>query len=110
MTGAESEQRLESAGVLTSRQSIPSDASKKMSEAGGLRLGTAWITSRGYGQQDVAEIGTIIKQTLSSKTNEPERKIVDRVGELAVAARPNDVWAKDYRLVQARNNRLRDGR
>lgn len=46
--GREAEERLEAAGVLASRQSLPADRSARGDEASGLRLGTAWIAARGW--------------------------------------------------------------
>ncbi len=95
ITGTEAEQRLESVGILTSRQSMPSDPSRKMSEAGGLRLGTAWATSRGYTSSDFENVATCIKQALSQDIGDPVvfDALQRKVSSIASTQRKDDVWA-----------------
>lgn len=93
ITGAEAERKLEEIGILSSRQSGPKDKSKKMSEAGSLRLGTAWATSRGYDAVDFVEIATLIKKALISDKG-MKSSLVRHVEALVNKRRPNDVWAE----------------
>ena len=67
LTGFEAEKRLEQIGILSNRQSIPSDKSKKNSDSNGLRLGSAWASSRGYLVSDFKEISKIISNQRSFK-------------------------------------------
>ena len=92
LNGTEAEKRLEEIGILSSRQSIPSDKSKKMSDAGGLRLGTAWLTSRGYDENDTQEVTSIITEALSQKNGADSKSLSDRVSALSKKERTNDVW------------------
>lgn len=89
ITGTEAENRLETIGILSSRQTLPSDTSAKMSEASGLRLGSAWATSRGYRAEDFAEITNIIISSLSSKS---KTDAAQRVRTLIAKERTEDVW------------------
>ena len=93
MTGADAEQRLEKIGVLSSRQTIPSDKSNRMAGTGGLRLGTAWATSRGYREPDFVEITNIICEALSSENDPAILSVLsEKVASLALCTRANDVW------------------
>ena len=89
----EAEERLEVIGILCNRQSIPTDISRKMSEASGLRIGTAWATSRGYDQSDFEEISKIIYETLSGLGDKKMLlEISEQVKKIATKIRVNDVW------------------
>ena len=94
INGTQAEEKLEKIGILSSRQSIPSDSSRKMSDAGGLRLGTAWATSRGYTQEDFREISRIIHSALSDTCDSDA--LENHVKTLTSQKRPNDVWAENY--------------
>lgn len=94
LSGEMAEQRLEEVNILSSRQTLPYDKSAKMSEASGIRLGTAWATSRGYEEDDFQLLGKIIIATLSSKGDkETLRHLAGQVRQLVRRQRPNDVWA-----------------
>lgn len=96
LTGTEAERRLEQIGILSNRQSIPSDTSRKMSDATGLRIGTAWATSRGYGISDFKEISKIIYEALSgSDDGTILSKLYDKVRTLTAKIRVTDVWLDD---------------
>ena len=93
ISGTDAEKVLERIGILSSRQSIPSDSSCKMSDAGGLRLGSAWATSRGYDTSDFEEISGLIMSALSSwNDNRRLAELQKKVAELAGVSRQNDVW------------------
>ncbi|MFI0191641.1 serine hydroxymethyltransferase [Streptomyces sp. NPDC017082] len=62
--GRAAEALLEDLGVLTNRQSLPHDASDRLRDAGGLRLGTAWLSSCGYTVADAEELGRLVVQAL----------------------------------------------
>ncbi len=65
--GAQAEKMLESIGVITNRNYIPKDTSKK---ASGLRLGTGPIAVRGMDAEEVVEIANIMDQALMNGDNE----------------------------------------
>lgn len=93
INGVTAEQRLEDIGILSSRQTLPSDESAKMTEASGLRLGTAWATSRGYRDADFKEIADIVTSMLSSDGDSTLRlELSKRVKHLISQERSHDVW------------------
>lgn len=92
INGIVAEQRLEKIGILSSRQTLPSDLSPKMADCNGLRLGTAWATSRGYRTQEFKEIAKIISEALSTDNKETLSSLADRVNSLVECKRIHDVW------------------
>ncbi len=93
INGTTAEQRLEQIGILTSRQTLPTDTSPKMSEANGLRLGTAWATSRGYRASHFKEVGAIISEALLSEGDHSSLSTLrERVNLLVNTTKDGDVW------------------
>lgn len=92
LTGIEAEARLESIGILSSRQSLPWDASSRSAKASGLRLGTAWASSRGYRSDDFIELGRIVRSALTAPSGAPTAELEDRVRTLVHQERDADVW------------------
>jgi glycine hydroxymethyltransferase len=92
ISGVHAERALESIGVLTNRQTLPHDPTKRADEAGGLRLGTAWATSRGYRADDFEEIGAILVTALSSASVKAQRVQRALVRHLVSKTRKGDVW------------------
>lgn len=66
LTGKVAESLLESAGITCNKNMIPFD---KLSPAdpSGIRLGTAAITTRGFGKKEISILAIIIDRALSSK-------------------------------------------
>lgn len=62
--GQVAEVRLEQVGILSDRQVLPSDGSARMSQASGLRIGTAWMASRGYEALEAQKIARLIVDLL----------------------------------------------
>lgn len=62
-TGKEAEKMLDDIGITVNKNAIPFDKQKPFVTSG-LRLGTAAATSRGFGEEDMIEIGKIIGLTL----------------------------------------------
>jgi len=94
INGVEAEERLEKIGILSSRQTLPTDISSRTADTSGLRLGTAWATSRGYRSADFQNITQIICATLGSSEDQPDYADLNkRVGMLVSQSRRNDVWA-----------------
>jgi glycine hydroxymethyltransferase len=92
LSGVQAEGRLERVGILANRQSLPWDLSPRINECSGIRLGTAWATSRGYTAGDFVELACIIVDALRSATPEAELGLRRRVSELVGLDRPGDVW------------------
>jgi glycine hydroxymethyltransferase len=65
LTGAQAEQMLESVDVFVNRNAIPGDTLSPRI-AGGIRLGTAAITTRGATEHDMRTIAQIVDQVLCS--------------------------------------------
>ena len=59
ITGQELQDRLENVGITANKNAIPFDTANKMTTSG-LRLGTAAVTSRGLGFEEMTTIGKII--------------------------------------------------
>ena len=59
VTGRELEERLDSVGITTNKNSIPNDP-QKPSVTSGVRLGTAAVTTRGLVESDMREIAHLI--------------------------------------------------
>lgn len=93
LSGSDAERILESVGILTNRQFLFSDASSRMSESGGLRIGTPWATSRGYTPGDFHVIANLMLELLSGHPRGELLKWASvAVKELASRAREGDVW------------------
>lgn len=92
LTGKDSEELLESLDILTNRQVIPGETLRPYT-ASGLRLGTTWITARGYSEAETEEIAQIILDNLGDPTNS---KLQERSRGLAkdilAVKRKDDVW------------------
>ncbi|RMN44278.1 serine hydroxymethyltransferase [Pseudomonas syringae] len=91
--GVLAEQRLEAISVLSSRQTLPGDRTSRIDDAGGIRLGTAWITSRGYELDEVSALATIIIEALSPSFDDAKKHhLLSRVNTLIATDKPKDVW------------------
>lgn len=55
---------LDLAGIVCNRQTIPGDTSAL--RPSGIRLGTPWITQRGFGEQEIDELAGIIADVLTA--------------------------------------------
>ena len=62
-TGKEAEHLLDEIGITCNKNSIPFDKQKPFVTSG-LRLGTAAVTTRGFDEEDMREVGRIIAITL----------------------------------------------
>ncbi len=62
-TGKEAEHLLDEIGITCNKNSIPFDKQKPFVTSG-LRLGSAAVTSRGFGEEDMVEVAKIISITL----------------------------------------------
>lgn len=55
---------LDLAGIVLNRNTIPGDQSAF--RASGLRIGTAWVTQRGFGEAEIDQLATIIADVLQA--------------------------------------------
>ena len=69
LTGADAEDWLGSAGIVTNKNGIPNDPRKPMVTSG-LRLGTAALTTRGLNEDDMRAVASMIDRVLDSKGDE----------------------------------------
>ena len=68
-TGKAAEQSLERALITTNKNGIPFDPEKPFVTSG-IRIGTAAVTSRGFGLEEMDEIASIIALALKHHDNE----------------------------------------
>lgn len=89
MMGTEAERLLEQAGVLSNRQATPRDSTSKIRDARGVRLGFAWMASRGFSVADLDILFPAINECLSSRDVSGLSRAVTTLLRLK---RPLDVW------------------
>ena len=70
-TGKEAEHLLDEVGITCNKNAIPFDTQKPFVTSG-IRLGTAAVTTRGFMEEDVIEVGRIIAITLKDFENNSE--------------------------------------
>ena len=63
-TGKEAEHLLDEVGITTNKNAVPFDVQKPFVTSG-IRLGTAAVTSRGFKEDDMAEVAELITLTLT---------------------------------------------
>ena len=63
-TGKEAEHLLDEVGITTNKNAVPFDTQKPFVTSG-LRLGTAAVTTRGFGEDDMKEVAALITMTLT---------------------------------------------
>ncbi len=71
LTGKVAERALENAHITCNKNAVPFDT-EKPSVTSGLRLGTAAVTSRGFGVAELADVGTMIGDVLDGLAAHPE--------------------------------------
>src|SRR5258706_9476618 len=83
ITGTEAEKALDRAGITVNKNSIPFDPNPPM-KAGGIRLGTPSITTRGMKETEMEAIAGWIAEVLAQPGNtETEQRVRKQVAELA---------------------------
>lgn len=66
MTGSEAEECLASAGIIVNKNKIPFDSLPAI-ETSGIRIGTAAVTSRGFGVDQMKRIAELMDEALSGR-------------------------------------------
>ncbi|RLL42901.1 serine hydroxymethyltransferase [Oceanobacillus piezotolerans] len=69
LTGKIAEHVLDEVGITTNKNTIPFDQASPFITSG-IRIGTAAVTTRGFGEQEMKEIASIIAYTLKNHENE----------------------------------------
>src|SRR5690242_7912483 len=83
ITGSDAEKALDRAGITVNKNSIPFDPLPPM-KAGGIRLGSPSITTRGMREPEMERIGDWIADILGSITSaEVEQRVRKQVADLA---------------------------
>ncbi|WP_205091529.1 serine hydroxymethyltransferase [Thalassobacillus pellis] len=73
LTGKVAEKALDEVGVTTNKNTIPFDPESPFVTSG-IRIGTAAVTSRGFGEKEMDEIAEIIAFTLKNHEDEEKMK------------------------------------
>jgi len=68
LTGKIAEEVLDEVGITVNKNTIPFDP-EKPSVTSGIRIGTAAVTTRGFGEEEMDEIASIIGFTLKNYDN-----------------------------------------
>ncbi len=79
-TGKEAEHLLDEVGITCNKNAIPFDTQKPFVTSG-IRLGTAAVTTRGFTEEDMVEVGKLISLTLKDFDNNADKV---RVGVAAL--------------------------
>lgn len=92
ITGKDAERLLEDIGILTNRQVVPGEVLKPYI-ASGIRLGTTWISARGYSRKECFIIAEIILKNLENPDNlRLQKKSKKYLEKLLKIKRKKDVW------------------
>jgi glycine hydroxymethyltransferase len=82
LTGKVAEKVLDEVGITVNKNTIPFDPQSPFVTSG-IRIGTAAVTSRGFGLEDMDEIASIIAFTLKNHEDEAKLKeAAERVSAL----------------------------
>jgi glycine hydroxymethyltransferase len=73
VTGKEAEQLLDRIGITVNKNGIPFDTLPP-NTASGIRLGTPATTSRGFGEDEMREVGRIIIEAIASRDDEDRQR------------------------------------
>jgi len=85
MTGALAQDLLRRVGMVANKNVVPHDP-RNPTITSGLRLGTPAMTTRGFGPEEMREVGRIILQALDQKTSEADMaKLLERSRGLTAA-------------------------
>ena len=79
-TGKEAETLLDEVGITCNKNAIPFDT-QKPSITSGIRVGTAAVTTRGFKEEDLVEVGKLISLTLKDFENN-KAEVEERVAKL----------------------------
>jgi glycine hydroxymethyltransferase len=90
LTGKVAEKVLDDIGITTNKNTIPFDTASPFITSG-VRVGTAAVTSRGFGEKEMKEIASIISLTLKNhedaqKLNEAKERVAELTSKLPLYA------------------------
>ena len=85
MTGALAQDLLRRVGIVANKNVVPHDQ-RKPAITSGLRLGTPAVTTRGFGPDEMREVGQIILEALAAKTTDADlAKLLERSRAMSAA-------------------------
>lgn len=73
ITGKEAEHLLDEVGITVNKNTIPFDPQSPFVTSG-IRIGTPAVTTRGFGEEDMKEVGNIISYIIENPNNKIEAK------------------------------------
>ena len=83
LTGRQAEETLGAVGIYLNRNAIPYDT-RPPRVTSGVRVGTAALTTRGMGPEEIATVGRLIVRALSNRGDDGvAREVSDEVAQLA---------------------------
>ena len=85
ITGKEAQMLLDSIGVTLNKNTVP-DEKRSPFVTSGVRIGTAAVTTRGYKEEDMKEIASIINEAIE-KREEGSKELIERVRNLSLKHR-----------------------
>ncbi|MDP3995380.1 MAG: serine hydroxymethyltransferase [bacterium] len=92
LSGKEAETVLDSVGIYTNKNMIPYDPRKPM-DPSGLRVGTAALTTRGFTEDELAQVGEMIGHVLhNSGTHDVLEGVRNKVREMTQAHPLYENW------------------
>lgn len=83
VTGKEFAKKLALCGIITNMNSIPNDTASPGNPSG-LRIGTPFITTRGFRENEIKIVASLINQTLNTKDTKELERVKDEVRSLAL--------------------------
>jgi glycine hydroxymethyltransferase len=102
LTGKAAEAALERAHITCNKNTVPGEQRSPFVTSG-IRLGTAALTSRGMGEQEMGQIGAWIADVLDSPADERVSAAVGRAAaELARAFPIYEAYRREYQAVAVR--------
>ena len=85
VTGKDAESILETVGITVNKNAIPNET-RPPSVASGIRVGTAAMTTRGFGEEEARRIGSLIARVVfEHKDGVAMKRIGDEIAELLAA-------------------------
>ncbi len=82
LTGKEAQSRLAQVGITVNKNTIPFET-EKATVTSGIRIGTPQVTTRGLGEAEMTELGSIIAETLQAPRGQDPSKLQVRVLDIA---------------------------
>jgi glycine hydroxymethyltransferase len=94
LRGKEAEQALDRARITVNKNAIPFDTNPPMNPSG-IRLGSPAVTTRGFGETEMREVGSLIAEVLTNITNEAAVADVRQKVEALTARFPLYSWKRE---------------